>query len=58
MTHDGNPEYDQELFNNDMELPFEPNGNNLCEFKLEADAPDLRKLVDPSECFETHGITI
>lgn len=58
VTHNGDPEYDQELFNNDMDLVFEPNGNNLCQFKLEADAPDLSKLVDPADCFETSGITI
>lgn len=58
MTNNGDPRYDQELFDNDMEMSYDPNGNNLFEFDLEADCPNLSLLKHPSEYFETHGITL
>ena len=58
VTNNGDPRLDQELFNDDLPIKYEKGGDNLFEFKLEADAPDLQKLEHMSECFQTHGITI
>jgi ASF1 like histone chaperone len=41
-----------------MDMVWEKNGDNLYEFNLQAESPDLTKLQHMSECFETHGITI